>query len=262
MNLRQVRIVLRERDNFGIFDLALRFLLVLAPGSYAKLSCITLLPALGVCTWLRWGLEWEWGAVWLCAIALAALVQAPFTVLAGRVLLGESPSLREVSRATWRRSGAYLVALVLQAFFLGLGALLLAVWLLPWVGGAYLREAVLLEEVSGGRAHKRSRQIMAGASGRAFGLVSGIALATFGAVIGADILGYGISDMVLQLSLPVGTLSEDGGSLYALIGFFGIVPFVVTARFLAYIDMRARRDGWDLQVRFMDVAAAAQPRAT
>ena len=31
-----------------------------------------------------------------------------------------------------------------------------------------------------------------------------------------------------------------------------------TARFLAYIDGRTRQDGWDIQLRFMAIAAASE----
>ena len=33
-------------------------------------------------------------------------------------------------------------------------------------------------------------------------------------------------------------------------------PWVATARFLQYVDGRTRADGWDIQLRFMAIAAA------
>ena len=42
----------------------------------------------------------------------------------------------------------------------------------------------------------------------------------------------------------------------AVIGFFAALPLVATARFLSYIDGRTRQDGWDIQLRFMSIAAA------
>jgi hypothetical protein len=32
------------------------------------------------------------------------------------------------------------------------------------------------------------------------------------------------------------------------------VPFLATARFLAYIDGRTRREAWDVQLRFTELA--------
>jgi len=34
------------------------------------------------------------------------------------------------------------------------------------------------------------------------------------------------------------------------------VPLVATLRFLAYIDNRTRREGWDIQVRFLELGRA------
>jgi hypothetical protein len=33
-------------------------------------------------------------------------------------------------------------------------------------------------------------------------------------------------------------------------------PFVASASFLGYIDMRTRKEGWDIQLRFMALADA------
>jgi hypothetical protein len=40
-----------------------------------------------------------------------------------------------------------------------------------------------------------------------------------------------------------------------VIGCFAALPLVATARFLSYIDGRTRQDGWDIQLRFMSLAA-------
>ena len=47
-------------------------------------------------------------------------------------------------------------------------------------------------------------------------------------------------------------------------GFAGqlVDTLVATARFLAYIDGRTRQDGWDIQLRFMAIAAANTPEET
>ena len=65
-----------------------------------------------------------------------------------------------------------------------------------------------------------------------------------------------------QLGKPFGDLWDDGGSAYAIVGFFAALPLVATARFLAYIDGRTRQDGWDIQLRFMAIAAANTPTTT
>ena len=63
---------------------------------------------------------------------------------------------------------------------------------------------------------------------------------------------------MLQLGQPFGSLWPNGGSLYAIFGLFASIPLCATTRFLAYIDARTRRDGWDIQVRFMAIQAEAE----
>jgi hypothetical protein len=35
----------------------------------------------------------------------------------------------------------------------------------------------------------------------------------------------------------------------ALLGLFWVVPYLATAKFLLYIDLRTRKEGWDLQLK-------------
>lgn len=49
----------------------------------------------------------------------------------------------------------------------------------------------------------------------------------------------------------------DGGSALALLGWWLSVPFVATARFFVYLDIRTRSEGWDIQTRFAGIAARA-----
>jgi hypothetical protein len=35
------------------------------------------------------------------------------------------------------------------------------------------------------------------------------------------------------------------------------IPYVATARFLAYLDLRTRSEGWDIQTRFAAIALRA-----
>ena len=71
-------------------------------------------------------------------------------------------------------------------------------------------------------------------------------------------LGSSIVNTVLQLGEPFGQLLQKGGTPYALAGFFLTVPVIAAARFLAYTDLRTRKEGWDIQLRFMAIAAEAE----
>ena len=54
---------------------------------------------------------------------------------------------------------------------------------------------------------------------------------------------------------------SDGWSVLSLLGFWLFVPYVVTARFFVYLDVRTRSEGWDIQTRFLALAARTLPDA-
>src|SRR5262249_40877626 len=76
----------------------------------------------------------------------------------------------------------------------------------------------------------------------------------------AELIGQGIVEGVLQLGRPFGSLVPDGGSVFALVGFFLSIPYVASARFLKYTDIRTRKEGWDIQLKFTAIQAADQAR--
>ena len=79
-------------------------------------------------------------------------------------------------------------------------------------------------------------------------------LAAMADIIG-EIVGQAVLDDIFQAGKPFGSMLEDHGSPFALLGFLLSVPVVATARFLSYIDTRTRADGWDIQVRFLGIAS-------
>lgn len=257
MNLSNVRIVLRERDNLEILDLAMRFILALDLRAYLRVAALVLLPAFLGCAALRYVAGWEWPLVWLATLAVGAFVEGPFTVVAGRVMLGEPTPARAVLAQFARRLVPYTGALLIAHLGIAAGALLVIVWVVPWARSAFVYEATLLEREPAWRALSRASQLSVGSGGRTLGLLLALALAVVGGVVVAELLGQAVVGFTLQLEAPFGALFAEGGSAYALAGYLVTRPFVATARFLAYIDQRTRRDGWELQVRFMDLAAAA-----
>jgi hypothetical protein len=70
------------------------------------------------------------------------------------------------------------------------------------------------------------------------------------------VIGDALSADVLQLGRPLGHLWADGGSGFAVAGALLAVPVAAAARFLGYIDLRTRKEGWDIQLKFMAIAEA------
>jgi hypothetical protein len=71
-----------------------------------------------------------------------------------------------------------------------------------------------------------------------------------GAVVLVDLLGGQLLEFVFQLGRPLGSLFQDGGSAFAILGLLLAVPLSAAMRFLGYIDLRTRSEGWDIQLRF------------
>lgn len=262
MKLDAARIVLRPRSMAEILDLALRFCAAPAIKLYAKLGLLTLLPAWALTCAAAWVEHWEWPQVWALALALATPIQGVFTVAIGRMMFAEEVGVREVLGQYLRRLPAYLGMLFLSRLVIAVGGLAFFFVIPPlWMWGrtTYAHEACLLEQAGPVDAISRaSRMIQRNVFG-AIGLLLLLSVAAGAFVFCSEALfNYGLLEFVLQVGMPFGSLFDQGGSAAALLGLFLAVPFWATARFISYVDLRTRRDGWDIQLRFMAIQAAAQ----
>ena len=61
---------------------------------------------------------------------------------------------------------------------------------------------------------------------------------------------------VLEITAPPRV--DRRGSALALAAYWLFVPYLATARFLLYIDVRTRAEGWDVQTRFAAIAARGE----
>ena len=251
MNLSDARIVLRPRSLGETLDLALRWQASVGGGLYLRLWALCMLPAAVGCWAAQEFLDWEWPAVWTLAVGLATLLQGVFTVAASRLMFERDVATVSVLDQFLRRLPVYLLALFISRLYLFVGALLVVLIPWAWAHVAFVHEALLLEGQGAVAGVKRAGNFASGHHGRVIVMLmcQGLALCAF--VMGADQVGYALFDFVLQIGRPFGELWEDGGSLFALLGFFGAVPYLVTVRFLQYIDARTRTDGWDIQLTFL-----------
>lgn len=256
MNLGASAIVLRPRTLAEVLDLACRLSISLAVGLYARLSAMILLPVFAGCLALRYAAGWPWPFVWAAAVTAGGVAQGIFTVGVGRLLFSEELRAGQALRLFGGRFGSYLVTL-------GLSRMLLAASCLPFFFGLpfawprlfFVHEASLLEGAAPADAIRRSNRFIAGRGGSVLGALLSLLLIQAGFVVTAELLGQGLVRDILQLGEPFGALFTEGGSPYALAGLLLSIPYVSTARFLGYIDARTRSDGWDIQLRFMAIAA-------
>lgn len=260
MNLDQAAVVLRPRTTLEGVDLAVRFVVALDRRLYLRLAAVTLGPALGLSMLARVWAELDWFDVWTITLLLGTVAQGVFTIAAGRRMFSEEIRARDVVRAFVRRLRAYLGGLFLTRIVIVLGALV--VFLLPvaWGRMAFVHEAVLLEGASAMEGSRRSSRFVKHHIRTAIEMLFAIVGIQVACIAAAESLGHGLVEFVLQLGRPVGGLLDEGGSLYALAGYYASLPLAATARFLTYIDSRTRRDGWDIQVRFASIEANEESR--
>ncbi len=256
MNLNASTIVLRPRTLAEILDLACRLSVTVASGLYARLAALLLLPVFAGCMALHYALDVHWVIVWIVAMAAGCVVQGVFTVAVGRLLFSEELGAWQVLRLFGRRLGSYLAMHAVRTSLLALSALPFGLGLpFAWPRLVFTHEASLLEGAGAIEAIRRSDRFISGRGASVFAVLLALLLAQLAIVVTTEALCHGLVADVLQLGKPFGALFEDGGSPYALAGFLLSIPYVSTVRFLDYIDARTRSDGWDIQLKFMAIAA-------
>ena len=258
MNVLTTRVVLRERSLAEVFDLAFRFVVVRGGRKYLRLWFVSCAPLLLLCIGLRQQ-HWEWEWVWTVAFAGFVIAQIPFTLAASRLLLGDELSLASLARAWLTKVPGQLLMHAVALLAMALSSLVIVP--LPFLAARFLflPEITLLEGSGLLRAYERGSRISR--NRLAWALETSLLLLTVWAafVLGAEVLGRAVQDDLLSFPPPADALTS-GGSWFALCGFFGAIPFISTARFLAYIDGRTRREAWDVQLRFTELASS--PRGT
>ncbi len=255
MNLLEARIVLRDRKILDVFDLALRFL-VRNAGPFAKVSLAVVAPGILLSAWAAHELGWFWG--WCAASYMGLLAQAPFTELASRLVFEPEvhvkqvlwSSLKQLPRMVFVRLGQLALVLAAALFFF-VPALLVAGFFF------FIAEVMLLEKASFGAATTRLQRLSAGAWGDALVGLLLLLVLHVGCTILGDVAGRAIIEELLSFKAPEPAFQE-GGSVLALAGFWCILPFVAITRFLLYLNVRTRAEGWDVQTRFAAIAARAE----
>ncbi len=261
MNLLEARLALRPRAMSDVIDLAGPFC-VTNRRLFLPLALWVSLPG-GILAYLcRVQGEWSWWAVWFAITAYLVLAGGAYTVAAGELLF-RAPAQVRMARILGRfarRFPELFVARVVQLVILGFFGLLTVPLPIFAARLFFTPEAVLLESGSPLESLGRSSRLVLYRSVPCFGLALACLAAPFVFAIAADLLGNSVVDLVLQMGRPFGSLWSDGGSAYAVAGALLSSPFVAAASFLAYIDLRTRKEGWDIQLRFMALAEAEPSR--
>jgi hypothetical protein len=255
MNVLQTKVTLRERTLAEVFDLAFRFVIVRGGRRYLQLWFLSCAPLLAACIFLR-NSGADWFGVWALAVAGFVIAQIPFTLSASRLLLADELSLKEVAKAWLPRIFGQLFMHGAALAMIGVSALVIVPVPVLAARFVYLPEISLLEGSGLIRAYERGTRLCKNRLAHAIE-TSFLLLAVWAAfVLGAEVTGSAVQVDLLSLP-PAEDALSNGGSWFALFGFFAAVPFIATARFLSYIDGRTRREAWDVQLRFTELAKQA-----
>jgi hypothetical protein len=251
MNLFAARVVLRPRSLTEVLDLAAPFCLQNAR-LLGRLSLVVLVPVAAAVGGLRLGLGWSWPGVWAVAVSLAWLAEGVFTAALGEALFRDPAEVRigaTVGRFLRRLPAVMVVQVTRLGVMVACATMVLPVfiegprWLFPV-------EAILLENAPVGQSIRRSRSLGQRRTGFCLGLAAALLAVPVAAAMLVDLLGGNLLGFVFQLGQPLGSLFDDGGSGFAVLGLLLAVPLAASMRFLGYIDLRTRSEGWDIQLRF------------
>lgn len=257
MQLDRTRIVVRERSYLDIADLSLAvcrrhaapMAKLFLPFAAAALCLNHFLLTITLDLTLQSDRAWYvFLQPWLILLETPT-VTAPLTLYLGQATFVEQPSLKRVL-VDFLKSTPQLI--VFQWMLRGLLMTLCGVGLLVYLcGGPYLNEIILLERNSMGAAVKRGSVLHADSSGLIVGrwmgsLVLGglLFFSLWGtlAVLGEKLLGRpGLGQQSMIWEMPI--------ALWLTFGFFTVV------RFLSYLDLRIRREGWEIELRMRAEAA-------
>lgn len=254
LDVLRARVAFRDRAFIDVLDLALRFLVVHGK-LYAKVAAVAILPCVAITLAIAW--SWGWWAAWILALLLSFVAQVPFTVLASRLVFQERVSARAVLRAA---AGDIPRIVVMRALWIPLIALASTVVVAGvWLGAIFLfvDEVMILERSRIVPAFGRSQRIASGSMGEVLAAIAMVVAVPVVAMALADIGGRAFIGELLQFREPAAAWTE-GGSVLAVLGWFGVIPYVATARFFTYLNVRTRAEGWDIQTRFAAIAARAE----
>lgn len=257
MQLDKTRIAIRERNYLDILDLSLHVIRVHPWGALLTFAAGAV-PCALLNYWLLTGvmaetdldIDFPWGYVnrlLLLMVWQIPLAGAPLTLFLGQVLFAEKASVRRLVRDLFASLPQLILINVLLRALLMVAVLPLAAAYFFW---PFATEVILLERNPLRRRYPQAATAM----GRAFGMHKALAGEVIARWMAAIVLGglliaivwlsvlyvqggFGMPNetpLIYSVSLPV--------SLWIVIGYFTVV------RFLSYLDVRIRTEGWEVEL--------------
>jgi len=256
MQLDQTWVAIRERSLLEIFDLSLRVLRSAGPGLIAALA-VGIVPFCLLNAWLLAGLvpayieEPPLGYLLLLALLVVweiPLATAPATLYLGRVMFHARPTVRQLWSEFFRSLPQLLLyQVVLRGLLVPLGV----TWFVLFGVWPYLNEVILLErnplqarrrgQVS---TWQRCLRLHQGYTGDLFARWLGCM--TFGSILLLAVW-VALDAMSAMLFYEMEYSPHDFTVLLPLAVWL-VIGFLTVVRFLCYVDLRIRREGWEVEL--------------
>lgn len=261
MQLDKTRIVIRERGYLDVLDLTLHMLREFA-GPLAVAFAAGVVPFMALNAWLLVdyaGVEFELGSpagfIFLMLVVVffeAPLALAPITLYLGHAVFTQRPSAGQLVRA-------YLATLPQVLLLQGL----FRIWYLRW---PYLSQVILLERnpLRAKPPRQKSTRVRAAefhAGEEADLLARGIFSLILGTmlffaiwlsvyVVRGMLVGHVVRERIPSIFRILFIYEWDRPmfTLYFPVVLWIVLGFFTVARFLSYLDLRIRREGWEVEL--------------
>ena len=261
MQLNKTQIVIRERSYVDILDLSLRVI-----RAYAGPLCLALLtgivPFFLLNAWLLSGLvgtgieveiDPAYGYLLIVLVIWELpLATAPATLFLGRVLFQQEPlpgkdAAVEITRGLWRSAPQLFFYQVLLRPLLVFPVF---TWLWLFSARPYLNEVILLERnpfrqrsAEQPSTARRARALHSARNGNLLGrwfAALAVGLILFIVFFSSALILHGMLFDTWEMETLVVHYSQL--SLWLVVGFFAVV------RYLSYLDLRIRYEGWEVEL--------------
>lgn len=256
MQLDKTIIAIRERNWLDILDLSLQVL-------RTHFGPLLLAAAVGIAPMMLFN-DWWLGdgfasedadetfgtsiALLLWILIEIPLATAPMTLYLGRVLFMDKPTVRQMARDFF---GCLPQLLLFQVLVRVPLIFMIVTWILPFAVWPYLNEVILLERnrlvarQPGELSTRRRSSALHGAS------IGELMLQALGTLVVALLLTFAVWMSIWFLrGLLVGRWEFEPVmfAVYLQLAAWIVASYFTVVRFLSYLDLRIRREGWEVEL--------------
>lgn len=275
MNLDELSVAVRERTLPELFDLSVQ----LCRRHAVQLAILSLT---GFLPWIL--LDWlllkdasddSWlPLAWLIAllVAQAPIATAPITAFLGEAMFNHRPTMRGAWASTVKRLRALLLVSLMRGAAPLLGVLVFSragdgfpgfILLIALIfHPVHAVEVILLERQPIRPSLRRANQLMSSWRSEGVGHLLASACLIVGGCLMAAHAGAEVINLLFWNWIDLSEWERwfhPGVSLVALLLPWPFIAYLAVVRFLAYIDLRTRREGWEIELDLRRAGRRLEP---